>query len=499
MSRYMIESSIIWLIFLPLATAIAAFLLPRLARALGLLTALMLWLPLAGLACQLLRHGTQHYALGGWQAPLGIHLRADGLSFFMLLTVALVGFFVSLYSAAYFCKRTDSARAKPQQGTYFWPSWLFLWASLNALFLSDDIFNIYVALELLSVAAIALTALARTATAQMAAMRYLLVSLLGSLFYLFAIALVYAAYASLDLGLLKQRLSTEPVVLLIVGFMSTGLIMKTALFPLHFWLPPAHAAAPAPVSALLSALVVKASLYLLLRLWFETFSSLPLAQGKSALGILGAGAILWGSYQAYRQAHLKTMIAYSTVAQLGYIFLMFPLAAGSSAFTAWAGGLYFLLSHACAKAAVFFCAGNLMRVAGHDRISELSGTMKACPLSMFAFGLAAVSLIGLPPSGGFIAKWMLLNAALASGQWWWVLVILAGTLLSAAYLMRILKLPFSESPPKRPRALVSFALEGTALLLALGTIALGFVAPIFLDYLRIGAPFSGSLLTGGAP
>lgn len=495
MISYFLESSIVWLIFLPLVAGIITFLLPQSGRTIGLLIAVMMWIPTTGLALQIMHHGIQQYALGGWQVPLGIHLRADGLSFFMLLTVTMVGFFVSIYSYGYFSNHACSIKAKSHQYTYFWPLWLLLWAALNALFLSEDIFNIYVALELLSLSAVSLTALARAPAAQVAAMRYLFISLLGSLLYLLGIAIAYATYGTLDLGLLKQAMHTGPVAIITLSIMTAGLAMKTALFPLHFWLPPAHGTAPPPVSAILSALVVKASLYLLLRLWFETFASIPLAHGKTLLGILGAGAILWGSYQAFRQQYLKRLIAYSTVAQLGYIFLIFPLAgAGTIGFTAWAGGLYFILAHAYAKTVLFFSAGNLMRVAGHDRIADLNGAVKALPISMFAFGTASISIIGLPPSGGFIAKWMLLNAALARGQWWLVLVMLAGTLMSAAYIMRIIKMSFSEPSPVIPHERLPRSMEWTALLLSMGTLVLGFTAPFFLEYLRIGSPLSGPVL-----
>jgi formate hydrogenlyase subunit 3/multisubunit Na+/H+ antiporter MnhD subunit len=147
-------------------------------------------------------------------------------------------------------------------------------------------------------------------------MRYLLVSLLGSLAYLLGVALLYHTFGSVDIALLAEQMEPSPAVWAAMGLMSAGLLLKTALFPLHFWLPPAHASAPAPVSALLSALVVKASFYILLRLWLEIFPLTNSALGQ-LLGLLGAAAVLWGGLQALRQTQLKMLIAYSTVSQLG--------------------------------------------------------------------------------------------------------------------------------------------------------------------------------------
>ena len=196
----------------------------------------------------------------------------------------MVGIAVSVYASGYF--------SDDRQRRYFWPLWLLLWSGLNALFLSADIFNIYVTLELIGLAAVALAALPGMAASLNAAMRYLLVSLLGSLVYLLGVALLYANYQLLDLIALGETVAPGMLTWLAMGMMTVGLMLKTALFPLHFWLPPAHANAPAPVSALLSALVVKASFYLLLRLWFELFAGALTQAALQGLGFLGAGALL---------------------------------------------------------------------------------------------------------------------------------------------------------------------------------------------------------------
>lgn len=463
-------------ILLPLAGAASCFLWPRRTVPLGLVTALGVVACVAGLGWQVVEQGAQRYTVGGWGAPLGIDLYADGLSLLMLMVTAVVGLGISVYSSGYF--NQDRAR-------HFWPLWMFLWTALNALFLSADIFNLYVTLELLGLAAVALVALAGGADALTGAMRYLLVSLLGSLFYLLGVALLYHSFGSVDIAILAQRMELSPAVWAAVGLMSAGLLLKTALFPLHFWLPPAHASAPAPVSALLSALVVKASFYILLRLWLEIFPLSNNAALGQLLGLLGAAAVLWGGIQALRQTRLKLLIAYSTVAQLGYLFLAFPL----GSIIGWKGALYMLLSHALAKAAMFMAAGNILHFGGHDRIADLDRVAQRLPLTLTAFGLAGVSIMGLPPSGGFIGKWMLLDAALRSGQWWWGIILILGGLLAAAYVFRVIGYAFTQAEVPHQARTVPMTMEWTALALALVAILLGLSAPWPLALLAIGLPF----------
>jgi len=478
---------LVLLIVLPLAGAILCFLFPQRVKLLGLITALVVTSSVLALCYQVVSQSVLHYAVGGWGAPLGINLYVDGLSLLMLLVTALLGLGISVYSSGYF--NLDKAK-------HFWPLWMLLWAALNALFLSADIFNLYVTLELMGLAAVALVALAGGAEALSAAMRYLLVSLLGSLFYLLGVALLYHSYGTVDIVLLAQRVESSPAVWVAVGMMTTGLLFKTALFPLHFWLPSAHAGAPAPVSALLSALVVKASFYILLRLWLEVFPMVSAATDQTVnpspgqlLGLLGVVAVLWGGLQALRQTRLKLMIAYSTVAQIGYLFLAFPLAS----VIGWKAMLYMLLSHAVAKTAMFLAAGNILFYGGHDRIADLDRVVQRLPLTLSAFGLAGISLIGLPPSGGFIAKWLLLEAAIQSGQWWWGIMLVVGGLLTAAYVFKVIGYAFTRSDLPHDSCVMPKRMEWVALIIALLGIALGLFAPMPLALMEIGSPFGDSL------
>ncbi|BDY07039.1 proton-conducting transporter membrane subunit [Ferrimonas sp. YFM] len=463
-------------IIVPLLGGIVCFLLPARCRWLGLLWAIATLICVAGLGWQLSQLEEVRYPIGGWGAPLGIDLFADGLSLMMLMTTALTGLGISVYACGYF--GADKAG-------HFWPLWLLLWGALNALFLSADIFNLYVTLELLGLAAVALVALAGGAQALTSAMRYLLVGLLSSLFYLLGVALLYHGVGTLDLALLAERIVPSPSAWVALGLMGAGLLIKSALFPLHFWLPPAHANAPTPVSALLSALVVKAAFYILLRLWWALLpaTTVPLAQ---LLGALGGIAVVWGGLLALRQTRLKLLIAYSTVSQLGYLFLVFPLGIG----LAWKGAVYMVLSHAMAKAALFMAAGNILAAAGHDRIAEFDPILQKLPLTITAFTLAGVSIMGLPPSGGFVAKWLLLQASVQSGQWWWALILLLGGFLAAAYLFRVIGCVFTQAKPSTSLQEISPQMAWPPLVMALLAILLGLLAAPPMTMMELGAPFS---------
>ncbi|HVL58631.1 MAG TPA: proton-conducting transporter membrane subunit [Burkholderiaceae bacterium] len=476
-------------IMTPLVYAIIAFAAgQRTARILAPVALTAFALLAAALVDAVVRDGVQRVAVAGWAAPLGIELVADGLACAMVAMTAAVSLGAGLYALWYLDPREPGTAS-------FWPLGGLLIASLNALFLSADLFNVYVALELLGLAAVGLVALQRSAPAIAAALRYLLAALLGSLAYLMGVALTYGAHGTLAFAELSLRMSASPVAWSALALICVGMLLKTALFPLHFWLPPAHGGAVTPASALLSAVVIKGSFYVLLRLWFDVFGAAVGAHAAHLLGALGAAAVLWGSLLAMRQLRLKMVVAYSTVAQVGYLFLLFPLATDARvAADAWSGGVYHAVSHAFAKSAMFLAAGAMIAASPSDRIDRLAGVAQRVPIGVFAFALAGMSIMGLPPTGGFIAKWLLLASAVASGQWWWAVVLLAGGALAAVYVFRVLRWAFvmrgvrSEEPIAALRPL-----ELIAMALALIAIGLGFAPQLLLRLLQVGPMASGAL------
>ncbi len=498
---------IVWTILVPMAGAIITFLFPTAhVRTVGFIASIASALIATGLVWSIWQNGEQRYEIGGWGAPLGIDLVADGLSVFMLAMTAGVGVLVSWYAWSYFrpaeaseiksagdAGDQDLPWAEPDS---FWPVWLLLWTALTIIFLTSDMFNAYVGLEIMSLAAVALVLLSRERIAMTAGLRYLLASLIGSLSYLMGVAMLYAAFGTLDMMLLGTRIESGWPAWVALGLMTAGLMLKTALFPLHFWLPPAHSNAPTPVSAILSALVIKASFYLLLRIWFEVFPEVKTLGATELTGAVGAIAILWGSAQAIRQQRLKLLVAYSTVAQVGYLFLMIPLATPSPAEAAgprelningWDGGLHQLIAHAFAKAAMFLAAGTIIYALNNvDEIKDMAGYAAKLPITTTAFALSSVSLMGLPPSGGFVAKWLYMTASVQNRQWWWSAVLIVGSLLTAIYVFRVLAKAFRPEPEGRTYRSVPLAMELPALVLASVAFLMGVFASTIYELLEIG-------------
>ena len=426
--------------------------------------------------------------LGHWAPPLGIAFRADGLSAAMMVTAALVIGATAIFARADFGSK--AGQPERRQAFAFWPLLLALWGAINLLLVAGDLFTLYVGLELLTFVAMPLVCLDGSRATLEAALRYLMFALLGSVLYLLGVALIYGACGTLDIVLLSGRVAGQPAVLLAVALMTAGLLAKTALLPLHLWLPPAHAGAPAAASAVLSALVVKGSFVLVLRLWFGVMAGQPMPAAAQILAGLGAAAILLGSVAALAQPRLKLLVAYSTVAQIGYLFLMFPLLAAvpsDVAAKAWTGGVVQAVSHAFAKAAMFLAAGIMPARFGHDRLAGIGGAARAMPVTLLTFGLSGLSLMGVPPSGGFAAKWLLLSAAIGAGQWWWALVILGGGLLTGGYVYRVLAagLRGGDGDAAAP-APVAWQRDGIALGLAVISVLLGFLPLAAFGLVQVG-------------
>jgi len=499
-------------ILVPLAAATVAFLLMGirgearrnaqnavgLAAALGVaLSALALWAMVSG-------GGPVRYELGGWEAPLGINLYADGLSVFMLITTAIVGGAGSVYALGYFSGREgeDARRREDLQDETgsFWPLWMFLWASMNGMFLAADAFNLYITLEILGLSAAALITLGGTRMAFSAGMRYLMVSLLGSLAYLLGVALLYGSFGALDLATLGEAASPIPPVWAALALISLGMALKTGLFPLHFWMPAAYTSAPSAASAILAGLVGKASFYLLLRVWFDVFGgSAPPEYAGQIPGVLGAVAIVWGAVMAMRQTRIKTLLAYSSVSQMGYLFLLFALVSGAAperSFEAWGGGVYLVLAHACAKAAMFMAAGVVIYSVGHDEIPRLRGIFQKLPISVATFAVGGITMMGLPTSGGFTAKYLLFTASVGTGQWWYGLVVLAGSILAALYLLRFLNPALIQVPTAKVYRDAPQIMSGTAFVLAIFSVFLGLMSAPLFELLSVGAPFPSGTMGG---
>jgi multicomponent Na+:H+ antiporter subunit D len=426
-----------------------------------------------------------------WALRLGsltLYWRINGLALLMLwLTQAIL--LASAFYAPTFLRVDVQATSRGQ--TWFWILLGLLATSLSLIWLAADLLLLYFGLELMGLVAVGLMLLPGKLEAVVAGLRYLLLALVGSLAFLLGIALLLGAWGRLDLAGLTEVAESGPLLWVAVALLSAGLLLKAAVFPLHAWLAPVHAAAWTPISALHAGLVIKASFFIALQLWL--LLTPRATQAAWLMGGLAATAVVWGGVMAWRTAKLKDMLAWSTVSQLGYLLLAFPLLMGTDpavAAVAWEGTWLQLIAHGVAKAAMFLAAGNLVLATGKSQLRELAGASRRFPLALLSFGIAAISLVGLPPSLGFTAKWLLLHAAMMAGHWALLAVLAVGTLLSAAYVFRVFRYSFVEDAPTLDYRPVPWGMDAVALTLALASLLLGLVAEWPLSLLRA---------TGGAP
>lgn len=391
---------------------------------------------------EILSRGSISYHLGGWQPPIGIELVLDALSAFMILLIVSVAFLVLLHS-----RFSLEAELPGKEVPFFSVSLLFL-TGLTGIVLTGDLFNLYVFLEISSLAGYALVAIGDK-QAPVASFRYLLLGTVGATFYLLGLGFVFTMTGSLnmaDVAKLLPALYSEPSI--IVGFllMISGIALKMGLFPLHAWLPDAYTYASSASSALIAPVGTKVAAYVLIRLLFFVFEP---SYGQEALPVadvlcwLAAGGILFGSIMAMAQQEMKRMLAYSSVAQVGYIALGLGLGTAYGLI----GAVLHMLNHAVMKATLFLVSGNLRYKLGHSMIPDLNDTLrKRMPWSMAAFTVAALSMIGIPPLAGFFSKWYLVLAGIERSAWIFVGVILVSSLLNAIYFFRVLEKAYLRTP-----------------------------------------------------
>lgn len=419
--------------------------------------------------------GTLALALGGWGSPLGIRFELDGLGVLMLSFTALVHLLVALYALRN--SRSTST------DVHYWPLTCLLHASLAALWLSRDLFNWYVTLELLGLVAVGLILLAGP-KAHAAALRYLLLSLAASVCYLLGVAMLYGQYGVLDVRALAGLIEGNSTTHTALVFMSLGLMLKGALWPLHLWLPAAHASAPTAVSALLSGVVIKGPLFILVIVWTQIAPEPIAVSAGLAFAVAGVTASLAGGWAALRAPRIKTLVAYSTISQLGYCLMALGLLLYWQEQEFHVALWLFVISHGLAKVSMFLSAGEMQTTLDSKRIETLRGVTQTMPIAMFAFAVAGGSLIGLPPSGGFVAKWVLLGPLLTEpAHWIWAVMVLVGTLVSAAYVFRIVAISFNHVEPAPPVRTPDRLAHCLALLPALLAWALANVSEAMLVWL----------------
>ncbi len=404
------------------------------------------------LLARVLDDGPISYAFGGWPAPWGIEYRVDTVNAFVLLLVSAISTVVLPYA------RVSVAHELPaDQHHLFYAIYLLCLTGLLGVTITGDVFNLFVFLEISSLSSYVLISLGRDRRALTAAFQYLVMGTIGATFILIGVGLLYMMTGTLNMADLAERLvpvrGTRPV-LAAFAFLTVGISLKLALFPLHLWLPNAYAFAPSAVTAFLAATATKVAVYVMLRFVFTVFGAAfafeatPFAEILLPLALV---AVFTASTVAIFQDDIKRMLAYSSIAQIGYMILGISIAS----LTGLTAAILHLFNHALMKGALFMALGCVFLRLGSVDIGRFEGLGRTMPFTMAAFVTGGLSLIGIPLTVGFISKWYLVLAALERGGWWWLVAVLVlmGSLLSVVYVWRVVAAAYFRAPPKGATAM----------------------------------------------
>jgi len=434
--------------FLPMFVAVplgAAFLMPllykidrRLTDLLGNLTTFYLLAASLALYFFLPADHLMIYRVGGWAPPVGIILVLDGLSHFLLLTVNLIAALATLYSISYMNKYTS-------RGKYY-TLFMLMVAGMNGVVLTGDLFNLFVFLEIAAIASYALVAFGCESEELEASFKYLVMGSVASTLVLFGIALLYGLTGTLNMADIARSLPANAGAAraLITVLFLMGFGMKSAMVPFHAWLPDAHPSAPAPISAMLSGVLIKAlGVYALVRILFNVLGMTP--QLSYILMVLGTLSLLGGVLLAIGQWDLKRLLAYHSISQIGYVILGIGLATPLGIM----GGLFHLFNHALFKSLLFLNAGSVEYRVGTRELKEMGGLAKKMPVTWATSLMASLSISGLPPFNGFWSKLFIILACVQTGRLWFALAAVIGSLLTLASFLKVQKYAFFEQLPSR--------------------------------------------------
>jgi multicomponent Na+:H+ antiporter subunit D len=428
------------------------------------------------------------YLMGSWEAPWGIELEVDAFSALLLLIVNAASSLALLGAPSSLDQDIENERQP-----LFYAAWLLALAGLNGILVTADAFNIFVFMEISALASYVLVSAGPNRRVLPAVFKYLIMGTIGATFYLIGVGLIYLMTGTLNLADMELRIhgvADQRPILVAAGFITIGLALKAAVFPLHVWLPNAYTYAPNMVTVFLAACATKVSLYILLRFDFFVFQpnlaghELQFAYFLMPLSLL---AILVASTVAMFEPNLKRLLAWSSVAQIGYI----TLGASLVSLAGITAGLLHMFNHALAKSALFLALACLGMSVSHLRLEKIGGIARQMPWTMAAFVLGGLSLIGVPGTAGFISKWYLVTAALESGIWGIALVgvIVISSLMAVVYIWRVIEVAYFGTPGSNEAEICEAPLP---LLLATWTaVALnfyfGFAASLPLDLSRTAA------------
>ena len=475
-------------VVIPLVSAALCAVLRR-ATAAWLLTTAIAWLAFAislALLAEVTANGPLSYEMGGWAAPWGIEYRIDRLNALVLVIVAGIGALVApcLYHSV-------AREVAPERRHLFYTAFLLALAGLLGVAITGDAFNLFVFLEISSLANYTLVALGNDRRALPAAFQYLVLGTIGATFILIGVGLLYLMTGTLNMADLAERIPAvqdlRPV-RAAFAFIVVGAGLKVALFPLHLWLPNAYTYAPSVVSAFLAATATKVGVYVLVRFVYTVFG-VTFAFDVMPLGAIlmafGAIAVVVASLIAIFQTNVKRLLAYSSIAQIGYMALGISFASVNGLIAT----IVHLFNHAAMKGTLFLALACVFYRTGSVELEDMRGLGRRMPLTMGAFVVAGMSLVGLPLTVGFISKWYLVVAALQSGLWPLAVLVLVATMLALVYIGRVIEVAYFHAPDEGAPAVAEApaALLAPTLALAAACIVFGVNTELTVGVARVAA------------
>ncbi len=431
-----------------LAGPIAVFLHKgRLAWAWALAISILTFVFVLLLMPQVIQNGHIAYYMGTWVPPLGIEYRIDSLNLLILLLVSAMG----VLSLVFGLPLVENEIEESKRGQFF-AAFLLCLAGLLGVTITGDAFNVFVFLEISSIATYVLVSMGaeRDRRAYVAAFNYLVMGTIGATFFVIGVGLLYMASGTLNMADIAMHIhghSDNRVVRAAFAFIVIGLGLKMAMFPLHTWLPSAYARAPSMVGVFLASTATKVAFYAMVRFIFSVFTPGSPFEGAVfdlVLAPMAVAAMIICSVQALYQINIRRLLAYSSIAQLGYMLL--GLSMGSIAGVA--AGLLHLFNHALMKGALFMGVGKASLRQGVTNVQDLRGLGKTMPLTAASFTVAGLSLIGVPLTAGFVSKYYLVVAALERGWWWAVAALIVSSVLAIFYIGKMLETMYLHEPPK---------------------------------------------------
>lgn len=380
---------------------------------------------------RVLNFGDYYYRIGHFNAPFGIEFHVGTVECIMGILFTFIAVMVIWYSI--YSIHLD---IKDDKIPLYYLLVNILIASLLGIIFSNDMFNVFVFIEIGNLASCGIVVVKDKKENIKAGMKYLIMSCLGSGLVLMGIAFLYSMTGHLNMTyihkeLVKNYVNYPRAVLITLGLFTAGLGVKSAMFPLHTWLPDAHSNAPTTSSAILSSLVLKGYVLFLIKVLYRVFG-IEIIRNFSILNIIllfGCLGMIFGSIFAILQKNFKRVIAYSTVAQMGYIFFAIGLGTEIGVIMS----IFHIIGHAVTKAALFLCAGTIIHSTGHKNLQDLKGVGKEMPYTLGLFFIASLSMIGIPLLPGFVSKWYLSLGSIEANKTLLIGVILASSLLNAVY------------------------------------------------------------------